>query len=85
MRANIPIIRGSSSPGKSFLSLCSFAMGAPSACGQHSTLTRVISWLEETCQDHVKDFELLAQVSAYPEKYEQWEAVRQDVGAKEVL
>jgi hypothetical protein len=32
--------------------------------------------LQEAYQEHIKDIELFAQVSAYNEKFEQWEAIR---------
>jgi hypothetical protein len=41
--------------------------------------------LEAAYQEHLKDIELLAQVSAYLEKYDQWDAVRRGGEAKELL
>jgi hypothetical protein len=41
--------------------------------------------LEDTYQDHLKDIELLAQVSAYLEKFEQWQELRDGGEVKEIL
>jgi hypothetical protein len=41
--------------------------------------------LEEAYQDHLKDIELLAQVSAYLERFEQWEQIRTGGEVSEVL
>ncbi len=41
--------------------------------------------LEETYQEHLKDIELLAQVSAYLEKFEAWKEVRSGGEPKELL
>lgn len=41
--------------------------------------------LEEAYQDHLKDIELLAQVSAYLQKFEQWAELRTGGQINEVL
>lgn len=41
--------------------------------------------LEEAYLDHLKDIELLAQVSAYLEKYDQWSAIREGGEVRETL
>jgi hypothetical protein len=47
----------------------------------HSSRTR----LEAAYQDHLKDVELLAQVSAYAERYEQWAGIREGAEVGEIL
>ena len=41
--------------------------------------------LEQAYQDHLKDLELYAQLAAYLERYEQWDAVREGGAVKELL
>jgi hypothetical protein len=41
--------------------------------------------LEAAYREHVKDVELLAQVSAYLEKFDQWSAVREGAEPRELL
>jgi hypothetical protein len=41
--------------------------------------------LEAAYQDHLKDIELLAQVSAYLARYEQWSAVREGGEVNEII
>jgi len=41
--------------------------------------------LEAAYQDHLKDVELLAQVSAYLARFEQWNAIREGEEVSEIL
>jgi len=41
--------------------------------------------LEEAYREHLKDLELLAQVSAYHERFEQWTAIREGRNVRELL
>lgn len=41
--------------------------------------------LEQAYQEHLRDLELLAQVSAYHEKFDQWAALREGGEPKEML
>lgn len=41
--------------------------------------------LEVVYQEHLKDLELLAQVAAYYERFEEWEAIRDGRAVKEIL
>jgi hypothetical protein len=41
--------------------------------------------LEQAYEEHLRDIELLAQLSAYLEKFEQWEAIRSGGEVRELL
>ncbi|HUF73612.1 MAG TPA: hypothetical protein VMR74_12015 [Gammaproteobacteria bacterium] len=41
--------------------------------------------LEQAYREHVKDLELLAQVSAYYERFDQWSALREGRNVREIL
>ena len=41
--------------------------------------------LEAVYQEHLKDLELLAQVSAYYERFDEWSPIREGRGVKELL
>lgn len=41
--------------------------------------------LQQAYEEHLRDIELLAQVSAYQEKFEQWETIRQGGEPKVLL
>jgi hypothetical protein len=41
--------------------------------------------LEAVYQEHLKDLELLAQVSAYYERFDDWAAIREGRDVKELL
>lgn len=41
--------------------------------------------LEQVYQEHLKDLELLAQVSAYYERFDEWSAIREGRSVRELL
>jgi hypothetical protein len=41
--------------------------------------------LEQAYQEHLRDIELLAQLSAYLQKFDQWEAIRRGGEVRELL
>ncbi len=77
----LPLADGSLKP----LSECSRSEVAEAVNELKSVATRSRERLDDAYAEHIQDIEMLAQISAYLTRFEQWQALREGGSVRETL
>ena len=79
--ANLPLADGSVKP----IAECSKAEVRQAVAEIKALADTSRSRLRKAYDEHVEDLEMFAQISAYLERYEDWEGVREGEGVRDVI